>query len=62
MSRYYNSPVADAVGERITLHIRNSIVAIGPAIDAAAAWLKERQASATDLWFVALALDELVSN
>jgi len=62
VSRYYNSPVADAVGERITLHIRNSIVAIGPAIDAAAAWLKERQASATDLWFVALALDELVSN
>jgi anti-sigma regulatory factor (Ser/Thr protein kinase) len=54
--------VADAVGERITLHVRNSIDAIGPAIDAATAWLNERHASATDVWFVALAVDELVSN
>ncbi len=54
--------MADAVGERITLHIRNSIDAIAPAIDAATVWLTERQASATDLWFVALAVDELVTN
>jgi anti-sigma regulatory factor (Ser/Thr protein kinase) len=54
--------VADAISERFTLHIRNSIDAIAPAVDTATAWLNGRQASATDIWFVNLAVDELVSN
>ena len=50
------------MSERIRLHIKNSIDAIAPAVDSATDWLKARQGSATDAWFVNLALDELVTN
>ncbi len=50
------------MSERISLHIKNSIDAIAPAMDAATDWLMARQGSATDVWFVNLAVDELVTN
>jgi anti-sigma regulatory factor (Ser/Thr protein kinase) len=50
------------VGNRLTLEIKNSIDALPPAIDEAAAWLKQRHATPADVWFVTLAMDELVTN
>jgi len=46
----------------MTLEIKNSIDAVPPAIDAATAWLMQRQATSADVWFVSLAIDELVTN
>ena len=46
----------------MSLGIRNAIDAVPPAIDEATSWLKQRQASSTDVWFVTLAIDELVTN
>jgi serine/threonine-protein kinase RsbW len=50
------------VGESFTLSIPNIFDAIGPANDAASAWLDARQVSPDAAFLVSLALEELVTN
>jgi serine/threonine-protein kinase RsbW len=50
------------VGEPLTLHVRNSVDAIGPASDAVEAWLAGQAISPEVSFFVVLAIEELVSN
>lgn len=51
-----------AAGEDLTLEVRNARDAIVPASAAAEAWLQQRQPSSEALYFVLLAIEELVTN
>ena len=51
-----------AVGDDFTLKVRNARDAIAPASAAAEAWLQQYQPSAEALYFVLLAIEELVTN
>jgi len=58
----YPSGVLIAVGEPLTLRIRNTVDAIAPASEAAEAWMQEQQFSADASFFVNLVIEELVTN
>lgn len=51
-----------AAGKDLTLEVRNARDAIVPASAAAEAWLQQRQPSSEALYFVLLAIEELVTN
>jgi len=51
-----------AVDERLTLEVRNSRSEIAPALAAAEAWLQSYEPSPEALYFVLLAIEELVPN
>lgn len=48
--------------EDMTLEIRNSVAAIGAASEAAEAWLQQSQPSPEAVFFLLLAIEELVTN
>jgi len=50
------------VGENLTLKVRNARDAIAPASEAAEIWLQKYRPSAEALYFVLLAIEELVLN
>jgi anti-sigma regulatory factor (Ser/Thr protein kinase) len=50
------------VGKSLTLEVRNARDAIAPASAVAEAWLQQYQPSAEALYFVLLAIEELVTN
>jgi len=51
-----------AVHENMTLEVRNSIAAIAPVSEAAEAWLQQSQPSPEAVFFLLLAIEELVTN
>lgn len=50
------------MAETLSLEVRNSIAAIKPASDAAELWLKRFRPSPESLFYVLLAIEELVTN
>jgi len=48
--------------ENLTLEVRNSIAAIAPASEAAEVWLQHSQPSPEAVFFLLLAIEELVTN
>ena len=50
------------MSDSLLLHVRNAMDAIGPANDAAEAWLTEKEAPADVSFLVSLALEEVVTN
>jgi anti-sigma regulatory factor (Ser/Thr protein kinase) len=50
------------VGQSLTLEVRNSRDAIAPASEEAEAWLMAQEPSPEALYFVLLAIEELVTN
>ena len=51
-----------SVGDSLSLKVRNARDAIGPASDAVEAWLERYRPSPEALYFVLLAIEELVLN
>jgi serine/threonine-protein kinase RsbW len=50
------------LGESLTIEVRNDRKEIAPAIEMAEVWLQERRAPPKVVYFVALAIEELVLN
>lgn len=50
------------VAESLTLEVRNSLAAIAPASEAAEAWLQQSHPSPEAVFFLMLAIEELVTN
>jgi anti-sigma regulatory factor (Ser/Thr protein kinase) len=50
------------VAASLTLHVRSTTEAIGPATEAAEAWLADQRAGQDASFLVSLAIEELVSN
>ena len=48
--------------ENLTLEVRNSVAAIAPASEAAEVWLQRSQPSPEAVFFLLLAIEELVTN